>query len=458
MSQVAGVRAELAAIVGAAAVSERPVGDLWPRALMRRRAGAAPVPVLVARPQAYEEVCALLAWAGRSARRLVPAGAATGVCGAVAPGAHEVVLDLTAFDQVLAVDEVNLTCRVQAGVVGLRLEERLQRQGLTLGHFPSSLPFSTVGGLLATRSSGQQSTYYGSAEDLVLGLTVALPDGSLAGPLPGPRSAVGPPLQQLMVGSEGGLGVILEALLKIHRAPEAVVGAGFGFAGVEAGLQAMRRVMQSGIRPFVLRLYDPEDTAFQGLEVDGCLLVIAVAGPRRVADAGAAAVRDLVQPAAELGEEPWRHWLNHRFSLSADRLRAYLEAPNSYLDTIEVATGWRELPALYGDLKRIVTRDSAGLCHFSHAYPQGCCAYFTFAGGASSEAEAEARYDAIWADAMAACRARGATISHHHGVGQVRAPWARAELGGWWQVWTALRAGLDPAGVMNPVALGGSGG
>src|SRR5204863_5595814 len=178
--------------------------------------------------------------------------------------------------------ETNLTCRAESGVNGLALEKKLNERGLTLGHFPSSLPGTTVGGLVSTRSSGQESSRYGSIEDMVLGLAVVLPDGTYAAPRPGPRSAAGPALHQLFAGAEGGLGVVLDAVLRVHRLPESTVGRGYAFADLRSGLECMRLVMQSGIRPLVLRLYDPEDSAFNGYELGTgeCALVVATAGSR----------------------------------------------------------------------------------------------------------------------------------------------------------------------------------
>lgn len=437
---------------GATHVSTLVVHDLWPLGLMRRRAGVQIPAVEVLRPTSFEAAAAAL----RSGRRVVPMGGASGVCGGLAPGPDDLVLDLTGLDGV-EIDEANLLVRAGAGVNGLALERRLNDRGLTLGHFPSSLPVATVGGLVSTRSAGQESSRHGNVDDLLLGLTVALPDGTIAEARVHPRSAVGPPLHQLFVGAEGALGVVLEAVLRIRRLPEAVVGRAWRLPGVDSGLEALREVMQRDLRPLVLRLYDPDDSALQGLN-DGCLVVGAVAGPRAVASAEAALLAELVQAAGgePLGEEPWRGWLSRRFDLSADRLRDFLEPPGAYLDTIELAATWTALPGLYRAVKaHLMATASLALCHFSHAYGQGCCAYFTFAGSAEGEADAEAIYREAWRGTMEAALGHGATISHHHGVGQVRAPWVRADLGGWAVVWDRVRQALDPDGRLNPQAMGG---
>jgi len=451
------VRSELEKVVGAAAVDERPIRDLWPLAIMDERAGKTPPRVLVVRPSGREQVAAVLRLAAANHVAVTPIGGGSGVCGALAPVAGELVLDMGAFDRVLEIDETNLVCRCEAGVNGYLLEQQLNARGLTLGHFPSSLPGTTVGGLVATRSSGQQSSRYGSIEDMVVSLAVVLPDGTFAAPRPGPRSAAGPALHDLFIGAEGGLGVVIGAVLRVHRLPESTVGRGYAFRDLRAGLDCMRAVMQAGIRPLVMRLYDAEDTAFGGYDLgdDECLLVVATCGLSAVAAAEAAAVEAFAREARLLGEAPWERWLRHRFDLSADRLKAFLEPPGAYLDTIELAASWTVLPELHARVKRAIAVGGLALCHFSHAYEQGCCAYFSFGGSGDTEDEARAAYGRAWEGAMTTALELGATITHHHGVGQVRARWVADEMGGWMRVWRALKGGIDPEGIMNPRALGG---
>ena len=452
------VREQLEKIVGAAALDERPVRDLWPMTIMQERAGSAPPRVLVARPADRDQVASILRWASANRITVTPLGGGSGVCGALAPETGELVIDMSAFDRILEVDEVNLTCRCESGVNGMALEEHLNKLGLTLGHFPSSLAGTTVGGLCATRSSGQESSRYGSIENMVMSLAVVLPDGTFAAPRPGPRSAVGPALHELWLGSEGALGVVLGAVLRVHRLPESVIGRGYGFADITSGLEAMRTVMQSGIRPLVMRLYDPEDAAFNGydLPVGGCLLVVATAGQQSVATAEAGVVKSIAAGATELGEEPWERWQRHRFDLSAERLKSLLEPPGSYVDTIELAAPWTVLPKLHAQVKDAISVGGLALCHFSHAYEQGCCAYFSFAGARDREEEARSAYNRAWEGAMASALALGATISHHHGTGQVRTRWVADEMGGWMHVWKSVKQAIDPAGIMNPRALGGA--
>jgi alkyldihydroxyacetonephosphate synthase len=433
------------------------MSDSWPLGVMRRRSVQTAAAATVVRPKSYVEVVEVLQQASRDGTVVVAYGGLSAMTGAVEVQPGQLGLDLRGLDEVLEIDEHNLRARVQAGVNGLRLEELLNARRLTLGHFPSSLPIATIGGLVATRSAGQLSSFYGNIEDLVEGLTVCLPDGTIASHRPGPRSAVGPALHELFIGSEGALGVVLEAVLRISRLPDATIGRGYDFADLGAGLEAMREIMQRGIRPFVLRLYDAEDTAFQGADANGCLLVAGTAGEGAVAAAEMAVVEACCTAGGgrNLGEQPFLRWRERRFHISRERMLEALEPPGSFLDTIEVAAAWDRLPALHVEVKAVLAAEGVGLCHFSHAYPQGCCAYFTFAGSAPSEEEAEAAYGRCWKGTMEACLRHSATSSHHHGVGQVRAPWVKSEMGEWWQVWDRVRSAIDPKRVMNPNGVGG---
>ena len=452
------MREDIERIVGVEAVDERPVRDLWPLSIMQERAGMTPDRVLVARPDERAQVSSLLQWAGANEVSVTPMGGATGVCGALSPKAGELVLDMGSFNRILEVDETNLICRCEAGVNGMELETHLNERGLTLGHYPSSLPGTTVGGLISTRSSGQESSRYGNIEDMVLGLGVVLADGTYAKPRPPSRSAVGPALHQLWIGAEGGLGVVLEAVLRVHRLPETVIGRGYAFPNLVSGLECMRAVMQAGIRPIVMRLYDADDSAFNGydLEAGECALVIATAGLHEVAKTEAGAVANFAAGARDLGEDPWQRWQRHRFDLSAERLKAFLEPPGAYLDTIELAGPWTVLSELHARVKGAIAVGGLALCHFSHAYEQGACAYFSFGGSGDTEEGARNDYESAWQGAMSAALELGATISHHHGVGLARSKWVADEMGDWVWVWRGVKEGIDPEGIMNPRAIGGA--
>ncbi|HEY8801665.1 MAG TPA: FAD-linked oxidase C-terminal domain-containing protein, partial [Candidatus Dormibacteraeota bacterium] len=201
----------------------------------------------------------------------------------------------------------------------------------------------------------------------------------------------------------------------------------------------------------------PEDTAFNGYDLPegGCLLVVANAGVSGVAQAEADAVSKLAAGADNLGEAPWLRWQKHRFDLSAQRLKSFLEPPGSYLETIELAAPWTVLEELHARVKPAIAVGGLALCHFSHAYEQGCCAYFTFGGSGDTEQDARSAYMRACEGAMSIALELGATISHHHGVGQARARWVADEMGGWMRVWRSIKESVDPKGIMNPRAVGG---
>jgi alkyldihydroxyacetonephosphate synthase len=185
------------------------------------------------------------------------------------------------------------------------------------------------------------------------------------------------------------------------------------------------------------------------------VLVVANAGVEEIVAAEVAAVQRIAGGAKRLGEAPWQRWKEHRFDISAERLSMLLSPANSFLDTLELAGRWTVLPELHQRVKSAIAVGGIALCHFSHAYEQGCCAYFTFAGSGDDEDAARSAYDRAWEGAMTAALELGATITHHHGTGQARARWVASELGGWMSVWRAVKNGIDPEGVMNPRGMGG---
>lgn len=428
--------------------------DLWPLGLMRRRAGHLGPAVDARRPGSIAELQEIMSSARSGA--IVPRGGGSGVCGAVSPSSGDLLLDLTGLSEI-EVDEDNLCVRAQAGVVLGKLEEQLNGLGLTLGHHPASQPVATVGGLISTRSSGQASSFYGSIEDMLLGLSAVLADGRLVAARAPIRSASGPALQQLFCGAEGGLGVIVEASLKLHRLPEAVLGTAYAADSVEQGLAALQQLTQAGLNLYVGRLYDEADSVLQG-QADGCLLLISSAGPLRRAQLELELMETELTGLRPLGDALWRRWLEHRYDLSAERLQELLAGAGSYLDTIELAQKWTGMPELYREVRaRLAETAQLVLCHFSHASEQCCCAYFTFAGSAGAEEDAEKLYRGSWHGALRAALAQGAVLSHHHGVGRLKAPYVAAEMGGWSKIWTAVQDALDPQGRLNPAAVGGIG-
>jgi alkyldihydroxyacetonephosphate synthase len=379
----------------------------------------------------------------------------SGVCGASIPAFGGVALDLCGMAGLLDVDDTSLVADVAPGTFGDDLEAGLRTgHGLTLGHWPQSMALSTVGGWLACRSAGQYSTRYGKIEDMVVGLEVALADGRL---VPtggtGPRAASGPDLTQLFVGSEGTLGVVTRARLRVHPVPAFEARAAYGFGDFAAGLHACRRVLRRGATPAVLRLYDATESA-RAFGTEGRhVLVVLDEGDRRLVEVGMAVVDEECGEAGVLDEALVATWLEHRNDVSA------LEAVSRrgiVVDTAEVAGRWAALGAVYTETLAALAAVDGTLvasAHQSHAYTDGACLYFTFAGRPPA-AERDAFYVAAWDAATNAVLARGGALSHHHGIGLNRARFVRQALGPAFDVLVSLKTALDPNGILNPGKLG----
>lgn len=463
--------AELRALLGDGGVSTDPAElsartrDCWPSLSMRERAGERLArPAAVAWPATVEQAAGLYAWASDRGIPVVPYGGGGGVTGGAAPIAGGLMLDTKRLDRIGPLDEVSGLVTVGPGVIGQVLEEWLGARNWTLGHFPSSITVSSVGGFAAARSAGQSSTKYGKFEHMVAGLTAVLPDGTIVRRAPQPASAAGPDLTQVLLGSEGTLGVITELVLRVHPVPEAIALRGYRVPSFQAGLDVVRSLLRQGLRPAVLRVYDEADTGLFHPEVGGgCLLITMCEGwvPLVALESKAIGLAVAAHGGDDLGEEPGRRWHERRYDASY-KLADYLKPGGAFgdavaLDTMEVAAPWGALPATYDAIRGALgTAMDLVLCHCSHAYSDGACLYFTFgAAAAGDEDSARRRYDAGWAAALDAAVAAGATITHHHGVGLLRAPWLRRELGdGGWTMLQRIKAALDPAGIANPGKLG----
>ncbi len=441
--------------------------DWWPIAIRWATAGQVPaLPALVARPGDAAQVAAVLA-AFHDGRVPVTAMAGrSGVCGSSVPVFGGVALDLCGLAGLSDVDHTSLRATVRPGTFGPDLESQLRSQGVTLGHWPQSMDLSTVGGWIACRGAGQYSTRYGKIEDMVVGLEVALADGRLVRTGgAGPRAALGPDLTQLFVGSEGVLGVVTEAQLRLHPVPVAEFRRAYGFTGFDAGLEACRRILQRGATPAVLRLYDEVESQRNFALSERCLLIVLDEADPRLLEATLAVVEE---ECATGGAEPLDaavvdQWVAHRNDVSA---LAPLYRAGIVVDTIEIAGPWRVLPSVYErcvtDL-RAVEGTLAASAHQSHAYVDGACLYFTFAGrdaaadGRDPAADgrwAEAYYRRAWDVVMREVQEAGAAISHHHGIGLNRGRFLAAALGGAFDVLRSVKDALDPRGILNPGKLG----
>jgi len=431
--------------------------DWWPLAMRWAGRGEVPaLPAVVVSPTDSTQVAAVLAVCSGARVPVTPAAGRSGVCGGSVPVFGGISLDLCGMSGLVEVDDGSLLVSARAGTNGAVFEAELRTvHGLTIGHRPQSLAISTVGGWLACRSAGQYSTRYGKIEDMVVGLEVALADGRLirtGGRAP--RSATGPDLGQLFVGSEGTLGVITEATFRAAPLPPAERRAAFGFGSFEEGLDACRRIVRRGATPAVLRLYDLVESRRNFGVDDGAVLVVLDEADPRLADAVLHLVGEECAGAERLDDALVDRWLSHRDDVST---LVALVAAGVVGDTCEVAARWSALPGLYRAAVaalEAVPGTIVASAHQSHAYRDGACIYLTFGGRRDGAEPDDAYYVEAWDAVTAAVLQAGGTISHHHGVGINRARFLREELGGSYDTLVALKAALDPHGILNPGKLG----
>lgn len=553
------LRVALEAIFGARRVSLRLIDlqtyarDMWPRLLLARREGEPPahLPHAVVWPEHVREVASVVKLARELRLPIIPYGGGSGVCGGVVPLLGGITIDLKRMRELRSVAREDLVCDVDAGMSGERFERELARRGYTFGHFPSSIYCSTVGGWLATRAAGQLSTKYGKVEDRAIGLTAVTGKGEII-ETDGPNRALrGPNWTQLLIGSEGTLGVITSARLRVAPAPQLQVYRGFEVPDVATGIEALRRVLQRGLRPAVLRLYDELDTFMHsmgskssddeavmgaapssssgavapappdgsgalprwpsdgpakedgwvsklislarddgarrrqlkaavktagkaltsaalsrgalanrlfglatGTAHRGCRLVVGLEGSRIRTEVEAALTFAELEAAGakDQGEGPGLSWLAHRYAVSYRMSPVFRDG--AFADTMEVASSWDRLGDLYHSVRDAIGQHAVVMAHLSHAYADGCSIYFTFAATAEDARASERLYDAIWRDGLEATSRVGGTISHHHGVGLLKAPFMAAEHREAMALFRAAKRALDPDGIFNPGKMG----
>jgi alkyldihydroxyacetonephosphate synthase len=358
---------------------------------------------------------------------------------------------------------VSLTATLQAGVTGPRAEELLAEHGLTLGHVPQSFERATIGGYAATRSAGQLSTGWGRFDALVERLRAITPAGDLdLGRAPG--TAAGPDLRQLLLGSEGTLGVITEVTVRVRPVPAVRRHEGWRVADLATGVELLRTLAQRGPRPDLARLSDETETALGvatgGGEdtAGGCLLLLGWESDaddvqRRLAGARAILETAGAEPLGEAAAETWRHG---RFR--APRLRDELLGAGVLAETLETATTWRDLTTLHATVADTLRAALDGAnplvaCHVSHLYAAGASLYFTVLARRDDE-DPVGQWQRAKASVMDALAGAGATVTHHHAVGADHAPWLASEVGELGvDVLRAVKARLDPAGILNPGKL-----
>lgn len=460
------------------------LGRSYPDLIRLRRGDLTSAPDAVVFPRSHDEALALVKLCAAEGLAAVPFGGGSSVVGGVegkAGGGQRgvVTIDTTQMARLIELDPVSRTATFEAGVWGPDLEAQLERRGFTLGHFPQSFEFSTLGGWIAARGAGQNSNRYGAANEWLVAARLATPSGEWR-TLPFPQSAAGPNLNELIVGSEGVLGVITEATVKIHPVPETRDYRAYLFKSFEAGAAAIRRIVQAETSVAMVRLSDGDESFFfgalqglrhppgkamevaeKGLAALGygpgrCVLMVGLEGEHAQVRASLAstALACTREGGLPVGAGPGKAWLKNRYAMP------YLRDPmldrGIGVDTLETSTSWSNLPWLYEAVRHAIASKlgtGAVLTHISHSYEDGASLYFTFFF-ARDLGDELGQWRALKKAASDAIVENGGTISHHHGVGQDHAAWMTKEKGPLaLEMIAAAKQQLDPQGVLNPGKL-----
>ncbi|NYF98516.1 FAD-binding oxidoreductase [Janibacter cremeus] len=482
-------RAQLVAVVGDEHFStarldrvEHTGGKSYPDLYRLRTGDGSRAPDAVVFPGTSQQVCDLLAACVEHEVAVVPFGGGTSVVGGVDPvrGRFSAVisLDLRRLDAVVSVDSLSQTAVVQAGARGPAAEAVFQRHGLTLGHFPQSYQQATIGGYLVTRSAGQASSGYGRFEENVVSVTMATPTGELVlgGRAPANQSAAGPKLLDVVIGSEGLLGVVTEATVQLARRPQIEHRETWALRDTATGFAAFRDLAQQlghGIMPDVSRLSDHNETttvmAQAGLPGMAGMGLVRARGWRepalavfQIEDGDRASLRFRRKKlasvlkrhgAVKLTDSIAEHWMAGRFR--GPYQRDHLMDRGVLVETVETATTWDNLEHLYESVQSAIVETMGRgwvQCHVSHLDGGGASLYYTFM--ASAESDPIAQWQRVKTAAGDAMIGAGGTITHHHAVGTDHRPWIGEEIGdGGIRILRAIKAELDPTGVLNPGKL-----
>lgn len=400
-------------------------------------------------PSNLDELVKIVKFASSNHISLNLHGGGSSVTGASMPSGG-LVVDLTAMNQILEIDESNLTVTIQAGARLKDIENKLNAKGFTLSQFPQSMDLATLGGYISTMGTGQYSTLRGSIEDVVLRNEVVLSTGQIiwTKKRDSPRSSMGPDLAQLFIGAEGAFGIITATELKMEKLPKHVWKAVYGFDSFESAINASRSLMALDVKPAVCRTHNELESTFQFNEQSCIMLLVYNFESKRIAAAMKEEISELLEPVSKVANpELVDLWLERRFNfkeeIEAVKKMGYVP------ETIEVGVKWTRLYEMYLDAlsKLQETKDVVAVgAHVSHLYEQGACIYFTVLFVPSKEV-----YSTIWQVMNNVAEAHDATLSHHHGMGLLKKIYAKEEIPS--KLIEAIKDALDPEGILNPGRL-----
>jgi len=413
-------------------------------------------PACVVQPRDSSDVQAVVRYASERRIAIVPWGLGSGVCGGIEPDQGQILVDMSAMDRIVSIDDENLLLTVEAGVNGLVAEEAVAERGLTIGHWPQSIAISSVGGWISTRASGQFSTAYGNIEDIVYAIEMVLPSGELVTLGKAPRAAAGPDLRHLALGAEGTHGIVTSVTLSLRRQPDMRRFSAWYCADMASGFRAQREIVQQEWRPPVMRQYDASEVARlfpDYVQDDSCLMLLVHEGPALRVDAEVTAVESIMatQGLSTADASAAEGWMSHRNNVPEwrDLLEQGLIA-----DTIEVSGTWSQIDAIYeGVVEALKTvPDCANAsAHSSHVYRSGINLYFTFACMPADAGDMGDRYTESWDRALNATAQAGGGIAHHHGSGRLRRDYLHHDLGETGlDLLRTIKHAIDPQGILNP--------
>ena len=422
-----------------------------------------PKATCVVKPQNAADASKVLAFLNDNKVDVTPRTGGSSVTMGVEPLEGGVVLDGSDMNKVVELNETDMCVTVLCGTPLEYLENYLNERGYTTGHFPQSLPMAHMGGLVATRSTGQFSTLYGGIEDLLIGLEVVLADGEVVRIKNNPRRSVGPDLRHMFIGNEGMLGFITEVTVKIFKyMPENYWMNAYAIKGMKNGLSAIREIMVQGYKPGVVRLFDDvvSERDHGSFTPEGhCLLLILADGPKSITDATGTCVDKLLKDlgAVDLGKKPVEHWLVHRNDVCKTMDDNIFYKMGVVADTCEISAPWSQIGEIHEAVLARMPNDVPTIVsiggHSSHSYLNGTNIYFSFGATINNADEVKGIYMKIVTAIMEETLKRGGSIAHHHGSGKYRTKWMPQEHGSSYTLMRKLKEALDPNGILNKGVL-----
>jgi alkyldihydroxyacetonephosphate synthase len=426
----------------------------WIPRMWRAQGHSLALPDVAVRPSSAKEISRVMMIANAYRIPVVPRGGGSGSQGGALPIYGGILVDLTRMNAILDIDEVDLTVTAQAGINGKFLEDKINKRGLSLPHYPASIDVATLGGYLAARGSGVLSTKYGKAEDLVLSIEVVLPTGDVVRTPSVPSHASGPDLMSLFVGSEGTLGIITQATMRLEPVPD-----------VRSGLEAGRKIMTRRLGPSVMRLHDEASSGrllpqVLGVRAEGAIMILGVEGFSDIVETLLARILNVCneQGGRDLGPDPAAAWWEKRYDFF--KPPHVWDVPKLFGTTDTVCT-FTNMEKLYYARKRLIEEEfgewhARYFAHFSHWYPWGVMVYdrFLIDSPPQDVHEAIRLHEHIWNRAARVALSHGGVLNEHHGIGLKLGRLMREQYGPGFKVLEGIKQVIDPNGLMNPGKLG----